>query len=55
MEEVITGLTTGLTPGTFFGVIADVIPFVVVMVPVALGLNFLRKMISGAGKGKVKV
>ena len=55
MSGVITALTTALTADTFFGVIEDVIPFLAVIVPVALGLMFLRKMIKGAGKGKVRV
>lgn len=54
MEAVVTALTTNLTAEKFFSIIAQVIPFVVVMVPVALGLMFLRKIIKGAGKGKVK-
>lgn len=54
MAAVISALTTALTPATFFNLIADLMPFLTVMVPVALGLMFLRKMIKGAGKGKVK-
>lgn len=54
MEAVITALTTALTAETFFGVVAKVIPFLGVMVPVALGIYFLRKLIKGAGKGKVR-
>lgn len=54
MEAVVTALKTGLTSDAFFAVVADVIPFVVVMVPVALGLYFLRKLVKGAGKGKVR-
>lgn len=64
-EEVATGMsavisaltnsTTGLTATTFFSVVADLVPFIVVMVPVALGIYFLRKLIKGAGKGKVKM
>ena len=54
MTEVVTALKTGITADTIFGVVADVIPFVVVMVPVALGLYFLRKLIKGSGKGKVR-
>lgn len=55
MADVITALTTGLTAEKFFEVIADVMPFVIVMVPVALGLRMLRRMIRGAGGGNVKV
>lgn len=54
MSAVISALTTGLTADKFFSVVADVIPFVVVMVPVALGVYFLRKLIKGAGKAKVQ-
>lgn len=54
MDSVITALTTGLTPAVFFDTVADVIPFVIVLVPVCLGLYFLRKLIKGAGKGKVR-
>lgn len=54
MESVITALTTALTAETFFSVVADVIPFLGIMVPVALGVYFLRKLVKGAGKAKVK-
>jgi len=54
MEAVVSALTTGLTPAVFFDTIAKVIPFVVVLVPVCLGLYFLRKLIKGSGKGKVR-
>ena len=54
MEAVVSALTTGLTPAVFFDTVADIIPFVVVLVPVCLGLYFLRKLIKGAGKGKVR-
>lgn len=53
MEAVITALKGALTADVFFGVIEKCIPFLIVMVPVALGYRFLRKMIKGAGKAKV--
>lgn len=58
MNSVISALTnssTGLTASTFFGVVADLVPFIVMIVPVALGTYFLRKLIKGAGKAKVKM
>lgn len=55
MESVITALTTGLTADAFFSVVADLVPFIVVLVPVALGVYFLRKLIKGAGKAKVRM
>lgn len=54
MEAVVSALTSGLTPAVFFDTIADIIPFVIILVPVCLGLYFLRKLIKGSGKGKVK-
>ena len=58
MEAVISALTnstTGLTASTMFGVVADLVPFIVMIVPVALGVYFLRKLIKGAGKAKVRI
>ncbi len=58
MEAVISALTnssTGLTASTMFGVVADLVPFIVMIVPVALGVYFLRKLIKGAGKAKVRM
>lgn len=54
MDSVITALTSGLTAETFFSVVADLMPLVIVLVPVALGVYFLRKLIKGAGKAKVR-
>lgn len=54
MDTVITALTTDLTPTVFFGIIADLVPLIVVLVPISLGLYFLRKLVKGAAKGKVK-
>lgn len=58
MQAVISALTnssTGLTSSNFFGVVADLVPFIVMIVPVALGVYFLRKLIKGAGKAKVRM
>ena len=54
MAEVITALTTSLTADDFFGVVADLVPFIAIIVPVALGTYFLRKLVKGAGKAKVR-
>lgn len=57
LTEVITALTnstTGLTANTMFGVVADLVPFIVMIVPVALGVYFLRKLVKGSGKAKVR-
>ena len=57
MSSVISALTnstTGLTASNMFGVVAELVPFIVMIVPVALGIYFLRKLVKGAGKGKVR-
>ena len=58
MEAVISALansTSGLTAATVFGVVEDLVPFIVMIVPVSLGIYFLRKLIKGSGKGKVRM
>lgn len=53
--SALTNSTTGLSASTMFGVVADLVPFIVMIVPVALGVYFLRKLIKGAGKAKVRM
>lgn len=54
MSAVINALTTGLTAEKMFSVVAELVPFIVMIVPVALGVYFLRKLVKGAGKAKVR-
>lgn len=54
MEAVVTAITTGLTPTVIYGQIENVVPVLILLVPIALGLYFLRKLVKGAAKGKVK-
>ena len=54
MEAVISALTTGVTSEVMFGTLKEVIPFVITLIPFSLGLYFLRKLVKGAGHGKVK-
>lgn len=57
MSAVISALTntsTGITASTIYSVVADLVPFIVMIVPVALGTYFLRKLVKGAGKAKVR-
>lgn len=54
MQAIVTKLTEGITATSIFSVVGDLMPFVVAMVPIALGLYFLRKLIKGAGKAKVR-
>lgn len=57
MSGVITALTdttTGLTAAKFYSEITALVPFLVLMVPISLGLFFLRRLVSGAAKARVK-
>lgn len=57
MSDVVSALTnssTGLSASTMFGVVEDLVPFIVMIVPVALGVYFLRKLVKGSGKAKVR-
>lgn len=53
MAAVISTLTSTLTLSVFFDVIKECVPFLAIMVPVALGYGVLRRMIKGAGRGRV--
>lgn len=56
MSNVISALIgeNGLSAASFFGVVKDLMPLVAMLVPVSLGVYFLRKLINGAGKAKVR-
>lgn len=54
MAGIISQLTAGITSTTIFSVVGDVMPFVITMIPIALGLYLLRKVVKGAGKAKIK-
>lgn len=54
MTALVTQLTTGITSTTIFSVVGEVMPFVITMIPIALGLYILRKVVKGASKAKVK-
>ena len=52
--SALTDTTTGLTSSTFYSEITALVPFIVLMVPISLGLYFLRRLVKGAGRAKVK-
>lgn len=54
MDAVVSALTAGLTPTVFYAQITSLVPLLIVLVPIALGLYFLRKVVKGSAKGKVK-
>lgn len=54
MSDVVSALTAGINASTIFGVVAQLVPYIIMIVPVALGLYFLRKLVKGSGKGKIR-
>ena len=52
--DALTDSTTGLTSSTFYSEITNLVPFIVLMVPISLGLYFLRRLVKGASRAKVK-
>lgn len=54
MAGIISQLTSGVTAQTIFGVINDIMPWIVILIPISLGLYELRKVLKGAGKAKVR-
>lgn len=56
MDAIITALTAegGLNATTILAVVADLVPYIIMIVPVALGIYFLRKLVKGTAKGKVR-
>lgn len=57
MSGFITAITGegGLTAATFYGVLTDMVPLLVILIPVALGFYFIRKLIKGSAKAKVRI
>lgn len=54
MTEIVSALNTGITSETLFGTVADLMPWVITLTIASLGLYFLRKLVKGAAKGKVR-
>lgn len=54
METIVTDITTGLTPTVLMGTVGDLVPLLIVLVPFSLGVHFLRKLIKGTAKAKVR-
>lgn len=54
MSAIISALNTGISSSTLFGTVAELMPWVITLIIASLGLYFLRKLIKGAAKGKVR-
>lgn len=54
MDAIITALAAGFTADKVFAIVASLVPFILAIIPISLGLMFLRKLVKGSAKGKVK-
>lgn len=54
MDSIVTKLNTGISSSTMFSTVESLMPWVITLVIACLGLYFLRKLIKGASKGKVR-
>lgn len=54
MSAVVEALKTGLSAEVIMGTFAELVPYLVIIVPVALGVYELRKLVKGAAKAKVR-
>lgn len=58
MGNVISALInaeSGLTEAKLLGVLTEMVPYLVMIIPVALGVYFFRKLIRGTAKAKVRM
>lgn len=57
MQAFITALTgaNGITADSLWGILTNLVPYLVIIVPVALGFYFVRKLIKGTAKAKVRM
>ena len=57
MSDFITALTgtNGITANSLWGVLTNLVPYLVIIIPVALGFYFVRKLIKGTAKAKVRM
>lgn len=52
--EALTG-TNGVTANSLWAVLTELVPYLVIIIPVALGFYFVRKLIKGTAKAKVRM
>lgn len=57
MDGFISALTgtNGISASSLWGVLTSLVPYLVVIIPVALGFYFVRKLIKGTAKAKVRM
>ena len=53
MSDLVATIADDINAGTLISSFTDLVPYIKIIVPVSLGIHFLRKLIKGTGKGKV--
>lgn len=57
MQAFISALTgaNGITADSLWAILTNLVPYLVIIVPVALGFYFVRKLIKGTSRAKVRM
>ena len=55
MSAFIEALNTGLSATAMWGAIADAAPLIITLVLFSLAFYLVRKLVKGAGKGKIRM
>lgn len=55
MAAIVSALNTAVSQTTIFAVFAELVPWIATLIIALLGLYFLRKLIKGAARGKLKI
>lgn len=55
MADFISALNTGLNASAMWGAIADSAPLIITLVLFALAFYLVRRLVKGAGKGKIRM
>ena len=55
MAAFISSLNTGLSATAMWGAIADAAPLIITLALFALAFYLVRKLVKGAGKGKIRM
>lgn len=55
MSTFISSLNTGLSATAMWGAIADAAPLIITLTLFALAFYLVRKLVKGAGKGKIRM
>ncbi len=54
MSSIVSQLNSGFNSTTMFSTVGELMPWVITLLIACLGIYFLRKLIKGASRAKVK-